>query len=343
MRRYLILLSLAALSVTDAHAAPKTDVVVLANGDHVTGEVKELAQGKLTYKTDDAGTLYIEWDKIVSLESQQRLQVKLTSGNWLAGTATATTSPGRLQLTDSHTGSSVILLLNEIVYLHPIDEGKRLALFDGYVTAGYSFTKAYSLQEFAFTGGLSTTNEKRRWSVDAATAITTQDGENDTQRFDVSGQRRRFLPQRWFWQATLQFESNDELGLNLRTSAGGAFGQYLVQSNEHEWAWYAGANLTQEQPVQQPNTHDVEALFGTQYAYFHYDSPERSAYVDLRLLPSLTDSGRVRATATARCRYEIVKDFFFELSLYGSYDSRPGADAKSHSDYGTETSLGFTF
>ena len=343
MRRYLLLLTLAALFETGAQAAPKTDVVVLANGDHVTGEVKELAQGKLTYKTDDAGTLYIEWDKIVSLESRQRLQVKLSSGDWLVGSASVTTSPRQLQLTDSHTGTSVILLLDDIVYLHPIDEGKRLDLFDGYVTAGYSLTKAYSLQEFAFTGGLSTTNEKRRWSVDAATAVTTQDGANDTQRFDVTGQRRRFLPRQWFWQATVRFESNDELGLVLRTSAGAAFGQYLFQSNEHEWAWYAGANLTQERPIQQPNTHDVEALFGTQYAYFHYDTPERTAYVDLQLLPSLTDAGRVRAAATGRCRYEIVKDFFFELSVFASYDNRPGADAKSNSDYGTETSLGFTF
>ena len=343
MRRYLILLTLGVLSVSGVRAAPKTDVVVLANGDHVTGEVKELEQGKLTFKTDDAGTLYIEWDKIVSLESRQRLQLELSGGGRRIGSVTATTTPGELQLNDAKSGGTAILPLIEIVHIYPIDEGDRLARFDGYLTAGYNYTKANNLQEFVFTGGLSTTQEKRRWSLDGTTAVSSQDGTRDTQRFDVTGQLRRFLPRRWFRQATLQFESNEELGLDLRTSAGGAVGRYLVQSHNHEWAWYAGANLTQEQQVAQANKRDVEALFGTQYAYYRYDTPERTFHADLKLLPSLTDSGRVRATATGRCRYEIVKDFFFELSVYGTYDNRPGADAKSHSDYGTETSLGFTF
>jgi len=343
LRRSLILLAVLALFATGVHAAPKTDVVVLVNGDHVTGEVKELTQGKLTFKTDNAGTLYIEWDKIVSLESRQRLQLELSDGNRRIGSVAAAPEPGKLQLSDVRTGTSVILPLNVIVHIYPIDEGDKLARFDGYLTAGYNYTKANNLQEFVFTGGLSTTQEKRRWSVDATTSVATQDGANDTQRYDVTGQLRRFLPQRWFWQATLQFESNEELGLDLRTSAGGAFGRYLLQTHDQEWAWYAGANLTQEQEVAQANRRDVEAVFGTQYALYRYDTPERTVNADLRVLPSLTDSGRVRAAATARCRYEIIKDFFFELSVYGTYDNRPGADAKSNSDYGTETSLGFTF
>jgi hypothetical protein len=343
LRRSLIVLVLAALPVAGAYAAPKTDVVALVNGDHVTGEVKELAQGKLTFKTDNAGTLYIEWDKIVSLESRQRLQLELSSGVRRFGSVAPTTIPGELLLSDSKSGASVTLPLKDIVHIYPIDEGDRLARFDGYLTAGYNYTKANNLQEFVFTGGLSTTQEKRKWSLDASTAVATQDGTNDTQRFDILGNQRRFLPARWFWQATLQFESNEELGLDLRTSVGGAFGRYLVQTHDQEWAWYAGFNLTQEQDVAQQNEQNVEAAFGTQYALFRYDTPERTVYVDLRVLPSLTDSGRVRAAATARCRYEIVKDFFFELSVYGTYDNRPGADAKSHSDYGTETSLGFTF
>ena len=343
MRRYLILLTLAALSVSGARAAPKTDVVVLTNGDRITGEVKELAQGKLTFKTDNAGTLYVEWDKIVSLESRQRLQLELSDGNRRIGSVTASPEPGQLQLLDARTGASAILPLSTIVHIYPIDEGDRLARFDGYLTAGYNYTKANNLQEFVFTGGLSTTQEKRRWSVDASTAVSTQDGARDTQRYDVTGQLRRFLPARWFRQATLQFESNEELGLDLRTSVGGAFGRYLVQSHDQEWAWYAGANLTQEQQVAEANKQDIEALFGTQYSLYRYDTPERTVYADLRVMPSLTESGRVRSAATARCRYEIVKDFFFELSVYGTYDNRPGADAKSHSDYGTETSLGFTF
>ena len=61
------------------------------------------------------------------------------------------------------------------------------------------------------------------------------------------------------------------------------------------------------------------------------------------MLPSLTQSGRVRLGAKLRMRFEIVKDFFFELSMYGIHDNKPGANAKSNSDYGTDTSLGYSF
>ena len=43
----------------------RTDVVTLANGDRITGEVVRLERGRLEFKTDDAGTLYLEWDKLV--------------------------------------------------------------------------------------------------------------------------------------------------------------------------------------------------------------------------------------------------------------------------------------
>jgi hypothetical protein len=43
---------------------PRTDVVKLANGDHVTGEILRLERGRLELKTDDAGTIAFEWDNI---------------------------------------------------------------------------------------------------------------------------------------------------------------------------------------------------------------------------------------------------------------------------------------
>ena len=44
------------------HAAPKTDVVILVNGDRITGEVKALEKGILSYSTDSIGTISIEWE-----------------------------------------------------------------------------------------------------------------------------------------------------------------------------------------------------------------------------------------------------------------------------------------
>jgi hypothetical protein len=45
-----------------ALARDKTDVVWLANGDRVTGEVVRLQHGKLEFHTDSIGDIWIEWN-----------------------------------------------------------------------------------------------------------------------------------------------------------------------------------------------------------------------------------------------------------------------------------------
>ena len=55
-----------------AQARPKTDVVILKNGDRITGEIKGLDLGILTLKTDWMGTVEIEWDNIERVKSSFR-------------------------------------------------------------------------------------------------------------------------------------------------------------------------------------------------------------------------------------------------------------------------------
>jgi hypothetical protein len=73
--------ALVLLTVVSSTAhAQKTDVVKLANGDRITGEVKSLTKGQLKFSTDDAGTNYLEWDKVVSLEAARQFDVTISDG-----------------------------------------------------------------------------------------------------------------------------------------------------------------------------------------------------------------------------------------------------------------------
>ena len=47
-----------------ALARDKTDVVILKNGDRVTGEIKSLDRGKMSLSTDHMGTIQIEWEEV---------------------------------------------------------------------------------------------------------------------------------------------------------------------------------------------------------------------------------------------------------------------------------------
>jgi hypothetical protein len=72
-------------SCTCAWAQPRTDVIVLLNGDRITGEITDLNRGRLELKTDDAGTIDIEWDKVASVEAMRQFEVETSDGRRLLG------------------------------------------------------------------------------------------------------------------------------------------------------------------------------------------------------------------------------------------------------------------
>jgi hypothetical protein len=318
-------------------------VVQLLNGDRYTGEVKGMQRGQLELKTDAAGTLFIEWDKIASLKTDQYVQVELENGLRLSGVAPRPGENRTLLLVAGEAGPPQEAAFAAIVRLDPIERGQILERLDGYITAGYNHTKANNLQQLTFTGGLGARTELRAWSLDGSSTVTSQDGNDDTSRYSIGGWWRRFLQERWFLQGFGGFESNDELALDLRTLVGGAYGRYLVQTQRQEWAAYAGLAYTREDFQGEDRQDSAELVLGTQYSFFRYDSPEASLDATFNVYPSLTTSGRLRSEGQLRSRYEIVNDLFFEVSLYGSFDSDPGAQAESNSDYGLTTSLGYSF
>jgi hypothetical protein len=325
-----------------AVAAPKTDVVRFKNGDRLTGEVRGLARGRLEFNTDATGTIQIEWDDVAGIESNQLLQVETVRGERPLGQVVLS-SDGTLQLANDTVGTPRLFQLPDVVRISPIEQGVLLDRLDGYVTAGYDYTKANELQQFNFTGGLDTRSATRMWSLEGSSTMTSQEGTDDSNRFDVTAAYRHFLPQRRFVQGFGGFAGNDELGLDLRSTVGAAYGSYVQQTNQREWAVYGGLAFTEENFTGEEQQSSLEGVLGTQYSFFRYDSPEAALDLTLNVLPSLTDFGRVRSEGRLRSRYEIVSDLFFEVSLYGSFDSDPGESAESNSDYGLVTSLGYSF
>ena len=126
-----------ALSVSaTTHAQGRTDVVTLANGDRITGEIVRLERGRLEFKTDDAGTLYLEWDKLSSLVSTRLVEVLTTDGRRFLGSL----GPAAVRSITVVT-SEVSLQMSEVTLITPIGTSFWRQL-DGSIDAGFSYTKS---------------------------------------------------------------------------------------------------------------------------------------------------------------------------------------------------------
>ena len=77
--RYLIGRGLTALLAIGIWSTPglaqKTDVIVLKNGDHITGEIKELTHSKLRLSTHSLSTVYIKWQDIRDITREKTFEI----------------------------------------------------------------------------------------------------------------------------------------------------------------------------------------------------------------------------------------------------------------------------
>jgi len=328
-----------------AQAAPKTDVVVLVNGDHITCEIKSLEHNKLKVSTDHMGTVYIEWDKIRSVQSNQHFLLERTDGSRYYGQWVTGGSEQELMVRRDAGRDPEPLAMETVVRAEPIEGGKLLNRLDGYVSAGFAYTKASDRGSIDLAGGLSSRTRIREWALDGSMNLTNDGSDEDAtdERWDVSGRWRRFLANRFFWEGFGGLQRNTELDLNLRALAGGGAGRYLVQTNQGDWVVITGLAYTHENYTGGEAFNSIEAVLATQFSVFRYDFPETDITGNLAVLPSLTQSGRYRGEGDLRIKYEFVDDLYFELRLYGSYDSKPPSEETEKGDYGFVTSLGYSF
>jgi Protein of unknown function, DUF481 len=203
--------------------------------------------------------------------------------------------------------------------------------------------KASSRRSIDFAGGLSARTRAHAWALDGSVNLTDDSAGETSERYQLSGNYRQFHRARNFYQGFGGFERNTELDLNLRTLAGAGYGRYFVQNNHSEWLAGVGLAYSHENYTGGETFDSVEGVLATSFKIFRYDFPETDIGGSLTLLPSLTKSGRYRAEADLRAKYEFVDDLYFELKVYGSYDSQPPLADSEQSDYGLTTSLGYSF
>ena len=325
---------------TSTAAQGRTDIVTLANGDRITGEVVRLERGRLEFKTDDAGTLYLEWDKLSSAVTARRLEVLAADGRRFVGSLGAAADRSISVVTSEGKAS---LRMSEVTLITPI--GARFwRQLTGSIDAGFSYTRSSGVAQLNVN---SNTVYRKLASQARLTGALTQTEKNDDSGDDDRGfvemSYLRYPWQRGFVLTAGRFETNQSLGLTLRSLAGAAAGPRLVNSNRAQLVVGAGLALNDERGVDVEPTQNVEAFFTFEGAFYTYDRPKTNVDISVRYFPSLSDMGRQRVQLDAGGKRELWRDLFVALNLYNTYDSRPPNPEANSNDVGIVLSIGWTY
>lgn len=340
MDRVAALLAVVYLLHPGAAFAARTDLVLLRNGDRVTGEVKSLNRGQLQIKTDDIGTVTVNWAGVVGLTTAGQFDVEMRDGRRFVGRLD-TGAAGELTVAGAAAASPTTLALIDVVSLAPI-RSTFLRKIDGSLDLGASYTQSSGVAQMSFDTEATYRRPSFAASAEVSITFTRTEDAPDTTRYAVQVGYTRFRKNLWMVHPLVLVERNVDQGLDLRTTGAVSVGRYLAHSNRGVVVLAGGGALGRERPVDGASVTNVDALVALDASLFSYDFPKTNVDLAVMLFPGLSDPGRVRLNTNAKFKRELFKSFSLGVTGYDTYDNRPPAGG-SRNDVGVSLSLGWLF
>lgn len=315
------------------------DTMYSATGDMIVGEIKSMVRNVLTFDTDYADSEFlVEWDNVKGVRSSSLLIVYTEDGERYVGYLKYTDNEERMVSLVGE-GVNEEFNLNEIVEISTLkqDFWSRIVI---YIDAGFSFTKANNVTQFSTN--VRTNYKADKWMLGGYfnNVNTNQDDVDPTSRteggidfsYDVLGNAFAFVG--------LEFLSNSEQMLDLRTTSKLGAGYYFLRTNRLFLQGGLGvANANEEYGGENPSSdNSFEGLAMVEFDAF--DIGDFSFRTKISAYPSFSNAGRVRVNGDVSLKWDLPLDFYIKASYTHNFDSDPLIDVPN-SDYVFQTSFGW--
>lgn len=330
-------------------AREKTDVIVMNNGDRLTGEIKGLDSGVLYVNFDYIlGTSSVNWSKVNHLESKQEFIVKAEGGAVYSGTLRTAESSGgsrpmQIEILEAPEKSEVIEQ-SRIVAVDQIAD-RFWQRFNGSINSGVIYSKGN--QSTQYNLGSVVEYPRERWSAgaDYSSTLSSNSGSTASTRNSLSLDYLRLLRwNNWYYTGLASFRQSSEQNIDLQTSLGGGIGRYLKNTNRATISVTGGLGWQNTRYSQnfalQGSQNVAGAVISGQVKLFKFNKANLT--VSGTAFPALSDPGRIYFDTNATYYIKMFGNLTWNISFYGNWDNRPPPNF-SGSDYGSSSGLGWTF
>ncbi len=321
---------------------PKTDIVLMKNGDRYTCEIVGLDQGQLKVKTvNTTGSVLLDWTKVDRIQSTQFFVVELSDGSYLAGSIEKVPvgeAPNDFRVAAGGRTASV----SSVAVVSIARSGRRLkGRLSGAVSAGFNYTKGNSTTQYNVSANATARSRTQEFTPAVSSTFSVQSGPASTRRPDVSIQYWKALSRKWLLGSYDDFLRSDEQQLDLRATFGAVGARRLVRTNRTYLVLAGGVVFTTERyrasTERQKNT---EGLAAVRFSIFRFDSTNIAA--ESFVYPSITTPGRLRVDTNVSGKIDLTHSVNVTLSLYSNFDSRPPVHVL-RMDAGVNIGFGLTF
>ena len=177
IRWLLYLMIVVATATTPLSAKRKDDILVLVNGDRLVGEIRELAQGELHFKTDYIlNEFHVDWKQVQQLESEDLFRVAVKDGRRSIGKIARHPDGG---FTVTNGASVVTFLWSDVIGLLPVETG-FWAQLRGQISSGSSYTSGDSQSQLSASGSVAYVGDRYAFDLSGSSSFSGHSGSDDS-------------------------------------------------------------------------------------------------------------------------------------------------------------------
>lgn len=321
----------------------QNDSLIFDGGQVIVGEVKEMTRNVLTIKTDYSDKDFkIEWEKVTEFYSEQSYLIQFSDRTVMTNAVLRFEKPNKFLVKGDLQEKEA--LLDEVVYFRQVDSG-FWSKISASIDLGFSLTKASNLKQYNASANVGYNSSQWTFKGNYRQVNSQQDDVDPVKRAEGSLNADYALRNGVFFGAGLNFLSNTEQRLDLRTTGYLGSGYYLIRNNHLYWQGFLGVAINSENFIEIPempsdDRESYEGLIGTELNL--YNIGDLNLFTNATWYPSFTEDGRNRIDYRLDVSYDLPLDFYVKTGLTLNYDSKPAAGA-SDTDYVIVMGFGWEF
>lgn len=338
MKKLLIFLFFFLLATAPTRA--QKDSIVFKNGDYLIGKIKSLEKNKLKMETNFSDDDFvIKWDEMKEIYTQNEFFIEVTKGRLYEGKLKSV-EDGKISIITAN-ADQIEFNANEILLLLELKHGFWSKL-DGSIDFGLNLTKANNMKQASIRSSLGYKSEYWQLKLNYHGLGSIQDNTDPIKRRDGGATFIYLLPHNWYPVTAIDFLSNNEQQIKLRSTAKIGMGKFLINNNKSYFSLLAGANFNKEDYT---TTNDLdrqnwEAFIGSSLNL--YNTGDLDLVTNILVYYGITEKSRLRTDLKFDIKYDLPHDLYVKVGFTINYDNQP-AEGSAKSDYVFHTGLGWSF
>ena len=322
--------------------AQAKDSIFLYKGQELIGDIKQSELGVITIDDMDLRKVNIKQYKIKRMNTSQSFRIETGDRLIYYGTLGPSSKDGWTDITLSD-GKKITIQITDISTMVFLEKTffKRL---EGNVSAGFSYSKSSSVGQFNLSSAVTyaTKSVESSLTTSAIGSLDSLGYSRDNENVELFSNYN--INSSWFVAGLVAYQRNIELSIARRFQEMAGAGSKVLLEKNLQLKLISGLTFNQEK-----STDDIasglllEIPLMARFDFYKFRHPNIQISTSQTIYFGLTQAGRVRYNGSTTFSLELIRDFYFNLNLYSSYDNRPPATSSHNTDYGIVFGLSYKF